>query len=116
MHGVDASVRGNRGFCFFGFFQPEQEKEKRNKAERKKDGSAAVMQGTVNDVGIPVSGGHGKKINPKSVTQNTQWKNCEREDRLLPWAAQEKVAGNQAGDEEDETRSDAAAFLRYDDG
>ena len=74
------------------------------------------MQWAVDDVGIPMCACHGKKIDPKCVTQDAEREDSESKDRLFPWRAEEQMASNEAGDEQDEAGADAAAFLGNYDG
>ena len=96
--------------------EPKEQEEKWNEAEREKNGAAAVMKRAVNDVGIPVRGRHGKDVDAESVSNEAEREDGEGEHPLFPGGAEEHVASDKAGNEENEARANAATFLRYDDG
>src|SRR5688500_17707322 len=96
--------------------EPKVQEKKQDEAEGEKDGAAAMVKRTVDDIGMPMRGRHGEHVNSESVAEDTERKNCESEHPFLPSAAEEHVASDEAGNEENETRADATTLLSDHDG
>src|ERR1044071_9842885 len=62
---------------------------------------------------IDVDTQHGDREYSETVPEGPQGNDRQGQHRLLPRRSQEKVSGQQAGDEQDQARMDSAAFLRH---
>src|SRR5688572_1534182 len=95
-------------------FQPaeqEQQQEEGDQGQGEENRAAATVEDGVDDGGIYFHGEPGEGKNAKAVAEDGQGDNRQGQNRAVSGAAQQEVAGHQAGDKEHEGRPDAAAFL-----
>ena len=70
----------------------------------------------MDDVWIPIGGGHGKEIDADSVPEHSERNDKERKRGAMPWRFKKEKSGNEAGDKENKTGSNSTAFLSHANG